>query len=49
MTCPYKENFDCPFVDTSVMDKTTSCIECEYYYINGSDFIGCIEDWNELI
>ena len=32
MVCPYKENYNCPFVDTAVMDKTTSCTECEYRY-----------------
>lgn len=32
MKCPYKENMDCPFVDTAVMEKLTHCIECEYYY-----------------
>lgn len=31
MYCPYEENFGCPYVDTAVMDKTTSCIECEHY------------------
>lgn len=31
MKCPYNENLDCPFVDTSVMEKTTSCFECENY------------------
>ena len=48
MTCPYKENFNCPFIDTADMDKP-SCLECEYYYNDGSEFINCIEDWNELI
>ena len=41
MKCPYKENFDCPFVDTAVMEKTTSCFECEYY--------NNIDDWNEFM
>jgi len=34
MVCPYKENYNCPFVDTSTMEKTTSCTECEYYKVN---------------
>ena len=31
MECPYNENLLCPYVDTSVMEKTTTCLECEYY------------------
>ena len=49
MKCPYKENLDCPFVDTAVMDKTTTCIECEYYHEGGNDFIDEIDDWNEFM
>lgn len=31
MECPYNERLLCPYVDTVEMDKTTSCLECEYY------------------
>jgi hypothetical protein len=28
MKCPYAEKLDCPFVDTSGMDKTRDCDDC---------------------
>lgn len=31
MYCPFEENLGCPYVDTAVMDKTTTCQECEHY------------------
>lgn len=34
MMCPYEENLGCPYVDTAVMDKTTTCQECEHYVSN---------------
>jgi len=43
MKCPYQEDFNCPFVDTAAMDKTTSCFECEYNYKSE------IDDWNEFM
>ena len=39
MVCPYKENFNCPFVDTAVMDKTIECRECEIYWVEREDAI----------
>ena len=30
MICPFTDR-GCPFVDTSGMDKSISCIECKYY------------------
>lgn len=41
MKCPYRDNFDCPFVDTSIMEKTTKCHDCEYYYD--------IDEWNKFM
>ncbi len=55
MKCPYQENFDCPFVDTAVMDKTTSCYECEYYDhgvrpTGATPILGkLIDKWNEFM
>ena len=34
MVCPYKEMFNCPFVDTTDMSKTINCRECEFYWVN---------------
>ena len=31
MECPYNDRLLCPYVDTAEMEKTTSCLECEYY------------------
>ena len=39
MVCPYKENYNCPFVDTAVMDKTIECRECEIYWVEREDAI----------
>lgn len=49
MKCPYKENMDCPFVDTGTMDKLTHCLECEYYWVDGSDFIDDINGFMMLL
>ena len=30
MKCPYQDNFDCPFVNTLIMEKSMDCNDCEY-------------------
>lgn len=48
MECPYNERLFCPYVDTAEMEKTTTCLECEYY-----PRIAVTEDdddaWDEII
>lgn len=47
MYCPYEENLACPYVDTAVMDKTTTCQECEHYHKPTEEEE--IEDWNNFM
>lgn len=58
MMCPYEENLGCPYVDTAVMDKTTTCQECEHYhsgvrlvskYKKKSTKEEQMEDWNNFM
>jgi len=41
MNCPYGCKTGCPYVDTSGMDKSKSCYDCEYYSIEKKNAVGC--------
>jgi len=41
MNCPYGCKTGCPYVDTSGMDKSKSCYDCEYYSIEKKNAFGC--------